>query len=176
MDEEVRKMIDTVKNFTENVGNVYTTYHGSNNENLTIDTIKDNDIWLALDVNYSRIWGENIYEIKINLDRIFDTSIDLGSKGLTIKQMIKYLKNKGVDTKDLEYALYKYLNTTERFIFWEWVGNRKPVGYNWLSQDIFYSGYDAIKLSEYGFTKRDKSVVFLVDKPKNKIISIRKIN
>jgi hypothetical protein len=176
MDEEIRKMIDTVKNYAENVDNVYTVYHGSDSDNLTINDIKDKEMWLSLNMNYSRTWGDNIYEIKIKLDKIFDTSIDLGVKGLTMKQMLKYLKSKGINTHDLEYATYKYLDSTEKFIFWEWVGHGGGIAYSWISSDIFYAGYDAIKLLEYGYIKSNKTAVFLVDKPKNKIVSIRKIN
>ena len=155
--------------------NMYSLYHGSNIDNLSIDNIKSKIMWLASSPEYARIWGEHIYEIQIRLNNVLDAYQDLGNKKLTVKPIIKYLKSKGVDTQDFEWAMRDYMDDNEKFSFWECVGDSPAIAYTWLSTDIFTSGYDAIKLFEYAYTKREKNATYKVNEPRNKIINIEKL-
>ena len=166
-----QQLQDILNDATSN--NVYTLYHGSNHPELNIN---NKDIWLASDINYSKIWGENIFEVKIRLNKVLNTFEDIGNKKLSIKQMIKYLKHKNVYTNDIESALASHINSDEKNSFWNWVGKHRTIQYMWTALDIFNSGYDAIKLFEYGFSYRDRNATYIVHNPKEKIISITKMN
>lgn len=153
--------------------NVYTLYHGTNKDlKLT-----NNKIWVTPDIEYAKIWGDNIYEIKFKLNKIFDTVTDLNNKKITLKQLIKYLKNKNVNTDELEWASKDYIDNPTKYLFWNFIGDAsRPINYSWIYLDIFMSNYDAIKLFEYGFRKKDKGITYLIYKPLNKILSVNKIN
>lgn len=152
---------------------VYKLYHGTDSNTFDIN---DRNVWLASDVNYAKIWGENIFEVNIKLNNVFDTFSDLGKKKLTSKQLIKYLKRKNIDTEDLEYALRGYLDSTDKYNFWECISKFKTLEYNWLANDIFHSGYDAIRIFEYGYSHYQKGDTYLINYPTKKIISINLMN
>lgn len=84
MNEDIRKMIDKVKNFkeivNENIENKRTNstiwYHGSSSPKLTINTIKINDnspemfygnaFYVASDINLAKRYGKYIYEVEFD--------------------------------------------------------------------------------------------------------------
>jgi len=84
MSEDIRKMIDKVKNFkqfvNENLKNKRTNstiwYHGSSSPKLTINTIKINDnssemfygngFYVASDINLAKRYGKYIYEVEFD--------------------------------------------------------------------------------------------------------------
>ncbi len=157
-----------------NSQNIYTLYHSSQNENFDINNINDNNIWLATEPEYSENFNGNLYEIKIKLNNILDTYKDFGNTKHTLKYYAKYLKQKNVNTSDFEYVSVRDYNT-EKYIFWELISKHSTINYNWLAIDIFHAGYDAIKLFEYGYSKKEKGTTFLINNPKNKIISVKKL-
>lgn len=167
-------LIKLIKEEFDNINNnVYTLYHGTNKDlKLT-----NNEIWVTPDIEYAKIWGDNIYEIKFKLNKIFDTVTDLNNKKITLKQLIKYLKNKNVNTDELEWASKDYIDNPTKYLFWNFIGDAsRPINYSWIYLDIFMSNYDAIKVFEYGFRKKDKGITYLIYKPLNKILSVNKIN
>ena len=172
---DLRNFIKTIlrENFNtqQNVSGTLKLYHGTYNEEFNID---DNYIWLAEDIEYSKIWGDNIFEVEVRLNKVLDTYSDLYNRKFTLSQFAKYLEKKGVDTSDFKHVMRKYMND-EKFNFWQLIGNQPSIIYNWLSSDIFFSGYDAICLFEYAYDRKDKGKTYLVNKPKNKILSIKKI-
>jgi hypothetical protein len=154
----------------ENI-NTYTLYHGSRSNSLELTNQK---IWLCESEEYAKIWGDNIFKIEITLNNILDTYNDLGNKSISLKRIFKYLKSKNVDTSDFEH-ITRYNDADEKYSFWELISNHKTINYYGVAQDIFSSGYDAISLFEYGYSRSQKSKTFLVNKPKDKIISIENI-
>lgn len=75
---------ETIDNYlTEEDENILTLYHGTPKKEFDI---KENDIWLASTIDYAKIWGDNIFEIQIRLNNVFDIASDLGNKRLTVKQ------------------------------------------------------------------------------------------
>lgn len=156
----------------EQSSNELILYHGTPNSELKIS---NNDIWLTDDVEYAKIWGNNIFEVKIKLNKILDTYDDLGKRKLTLRQITKYLKKKGINTKDFEYVLDKNMFDNEKYIFWQLISKHLSIPYGWLTMDIFHAGYDAITVFEYGYSTRVKAKTFLVNEPENKILSVKKI-
>jgi hypothetical protein len=171
---ELRKFIATTireyLNEQQNSG-ILKLYHGTPNETINLN---DSNIWLANEIEYAEIWGENIFEIDIKINNILDTYNDLFNKKYTLKQIAKYLEIKGVDTSDFKYVMRNYMDD-DKYLFWELISKHKTISYNWLSLDIFSSGYEAISLFEYGYRKKDKGKTYLVNKPKNKILNIKKL-
>ena len=156
----------------EESSNTYTLYHGSPSENFEIS---NKEIWLSENEDYARIWGNNIFKIEITLNKVLDTYNDLGNKRIPLKKIFKYLNSKNVETENFYYVV-RDNDMDEKYTFWELISHHKTINYGWVASDIFSSGYDAISLFEYGFSRSQKSKTFLVNKPKEKLISIEKIN
>ena len=110
MNEDIRKMIDKVKNFkeivNENIENKHTNstiwYHGSSSPKLTINTIKINDnspemfygnaFYVASDINLAKRYGKYIYEVEFDGNFYEVKSREtLGTYG-TFEQYYKFMK------------------------------------------------------------------------------------
>ena len=160
-----------------NGGGEYTFYHGTNDE-FGLDKIDERKgLWLTPDINYAKVWGGKLYEVKVKLGKILDTYSDVGKKKKTLFQWVKYLDSKGVDTEDFVHAQKIDKYDDEKFMFWSLISNHKHISYSWLKFDISHSGYDAISVFEYGYSYREKSDggTILILKPKESIISITEV-
>lgn len=159
-------------------GKEYTFYHGTNDE-FSLDSIDDRKgLWLTPDINYAKVWGDNLYEVKVTLHKILDTYSDVGKTKKTLFQWVKYLNSKGIDTGDFVHALgisKDYDN--EKFMFWNLISKGPDIAYSWLTFDIAYEGYDAITVFEYGYSLKQKSHggTIKILKPKESVKSIKKI-
>lgn len=156
----------------------FTFYHATDNE-FDLDKIDNKKgLWLTPDINYAKLWGNNLYEVKVKINKILDTFSDVGNKKKTLYQWVKYLKSNGVDTDDFEHAQKIDKFDTETFMFWDLISKHHNISYIWLTFDIEYSGYDAITVFEYGYSYKQKSNggTILILKPKNKIIAIKPLN
>lgn len=145
-------------------------YHGSEKNQIEIN---NKNIWLTDDIEYANIWGKNIFEVNIKLNNILDTYNDLGKKKYTLKQIAKYLEKNKVNTDDFKYVMRNYLDD-EKYLFWELISKHPSISYMWLTSDIFNSGYDAIAVFEYAYTRNNKAKTYLINKPADKILSIKK--
>lgn len=167
------------KYLTESLnGNEYIFYHGTNNESFDLSKVDEGKgLWLTPDINYAKLWGDNLYEVKIVLTKILDTFSDVGKKKKTLYQWVKYLKSKGIDTDDFEHAQKIDKFDSETFMFWDLISKHHNISYVWLTFDIEHSGYDAITVFEYGYSYSQKSNggTILILNPKEKIKEIKKI-
>ena len=148
-------------------------YHGTNKDELDIS---NKEIWLAEDREYAELWGRNIFEVVVKLGNTLDVYNDLGKKRFSLKQHIKYLNSKGVDTSEFLFVIGEDINTKDKYSFWNILAGDYSSKYSWLSTDIFNSGYDSISIDEYGYRYSQNCRTYLINNPIDKVISINKIN
>jgi len=74
MIEDIRNMIDKVKNFkqfvNENVENLTILYHGTSDDK---DVIDRDYMFLSTSPTFAKEYGDKILQVKVNVGRVFNT-------------------------------------------------------------------------------------------------------
>ena len=154
MSEDIRKMIDKVKNFkqfiNENVENLTILYHGTSDDK---DVIDRDYIFLSTSPTFAKEYGDKILQVKVNVGRVFNTLL-LSDVQLLYKNGFKlYDPNVDVDWDDIGYNFNKdefktakaFVNSPTNDNTWDAIESTEGV-VDW----IFNNGFDSILITEDG--------------------------
>jgi hypothetical protein len=127
--------IKTFESFVQNT-NIKTLYRGTDHPK---DFTENRMVWAATDLSVAKGYGDNVYELEVDLGRVFDS---LSVKDLTI------LLDEGfelIDTyDDTEYTHENIADLAHGSDTWETIENSYGV------MDYLEGNYDSIRIVEGG--------------------------